>query len=162
MIKPAEQQSGFSLMELMIVVAIIAIMMTLTIPSQVGKINQQKIVESIELVEGFKENIAQIYHVTGEFPADNKEAGLPEPRKILGNYLKGVYVKDGAMHLKLGKKASKNLQEKTLSIRPVYVADSRSSPISWVCGDDEVPQGMKVSGFNKTDINKANLPIRCR
>lgn len=149
-------------MELMVVIAIIGIMMTLAIPSQVGKINQQKVLESIELVEGYKDVIAQFYYSKGEFPTDNKEVGLPEPRKILGNYLKGVEVKDGAMHLKLGKKSGKILREKTLSIRPVYVADSRNSPISWVCGFDEVPQGMKVSGRNKTDVQTANLPMRCR
>ena len=157
-----KNNSGFSLMELMVVVAIVAMMVSMAIPSQMGKINQQKILESVELVEGYKEVIAKIYYTTGEFPADNEEAGLPEPRKIIGNYLKSMTLKDGAMHLKLGKKSNNNLKQKTLSIRPVYVPDSRNSPISWVCGFDEVPQGMKASGFNKTDVNKSNLPLRCR
>lgn len=146
----------------MVVIAIVGIMATLAIPSQMGKINQQKILESINLVEGYKGVITQLYYATGEFPTDNKEANLPEPRKIIGNYLKSMTLKDGAMHLKLGKKSNNNLKEKTLSIRPVYVENSRNSPVSWVCGFDEVPQGMKVSGINKTDVNRANLPIRCR
>ena len=146
----------------MIVIAIIAIMATLAIPSQMGKINQQKVLESIELVEGYKEIIAKVYYTTGEFPADNKEAGLPEPRKIIGNYLKSLTVKNGAMHLRLGQKTNKHLQEKTLSIRPVFVPNSRNSPVSWICGFDTVPDGMKVSGLNKTNVKRVNLPIRCR
>ncbi|MGH1426401.1 MAG: pilin [Arenicella sp.] len=154
-------QYGFTIIEALVVVGIIAILLLFALPSQISRLNQTKIAETVELVEKFKVNIQLHYELTGKFPKDNDEAAMPQPDKILGNYLKRVVMLDGAMHLVLGQKLSR-LEDQVLTIYPVYVKDYPASPLSWVCGYDGVPGGMKASGENKTNVKKENLPIRCR
>lgn len=154
---------GFSLIEIMVVIAIIAILATLAIPSQTGRITQQRIVETIELIDPYKNNIETYFKFhSGEFPNNNEEAGLPEPNKILGNYLEKMDIKDGVMHLYFGQKMPASLHGKILSLRPVFVKDSPNSPLSWICGFNEIPTGMTAAGINLTDLDRLVLPGRCR
>jgi type IV pilus assembly protein PilA len=155
--------SGFTLIEVVLVVAIIAILATLALPSRMGAITQQKVVETIELVERYKPLIEQYYRYnSGNFPEDNRAAGLPEPGKIMGNYLEKMELRDGAMHLYFGKKIATKLRHKIITIRPVFVENSVGSPISWICGLNETPSGMKAAGTNLTDVDRVFLPGRCR
>jgi type IV pilus assembly protein PilA len=154
---------GFSLLEIMVVIAIIAIIATLAIPSQTGAITQRRVIESIELVEPYKANIEAYYHLhAGEFPKNNKEARLPESDKILGNYIEKMEVREGVMHLYFGQKMPEKLKHKILSIRPVFVKDSPNSRISWICGMNTIPNGMTAAGTNLTDFEILFLPGRCR
>jgi type IV pilus assembly protein PilA len=157
------KQPGFTLLEVMVVIAIIAILATLAIPSQIGAITQRRVLESKNLVEPYKGIIgAYFLGHAGEFPEDNEAAGLPEPNKILGNYLEKMEVRDGVMHLYLGQKMPAKLHHKIVSIRPIFVKDSPLSPIDWVCGKDEVPLGMTAAGINLTDLDVQFLPGSCR
>lgn len=154
---------GFTLLEVMIVVALVALLAIMAVPSQIGRVTQQRIIESVELVERYKKDIEKYYFSHGgRFPDDNADAGLPEPRKIIGNYIERVEVRAGVLHLFLGQKMSKNLHNKVISIRPVYVENSVDSPISWVCGYAKVPVGMVAAGRNLSDIERLYLPGRCR
>jgi len=151
------------MLELVLVVAVIAILATLAIPSQMGRITQKRIIETLDLVKPYEHKIANRYDsYSEEFPKNNEEAGLPEPDKIRGNYLRKMEVRDGVMHLYLGQKLAASLHDKIISIRPVYVKDSPDSPISWVCGLSEVPDGMVAPGTNLTDLDVQYLPGRCR
>ena len=147
----------------MVVIAIIAILATLAIPSQTGAITQRKVLESYELVAPYKESIESYFKLhSGEFPNNNEEAGLPEPRKILGNYLEKMEVREGVMHLYFGQKMPEILHGKILSIRPVFVKDSPNSPLSWICGFNDIPDGMTGAGLNLTNMDAIFLPGRCR
>lgn len=150
---------AFTLLEVMIVIAIIAILATLAMPSQLGRNNQKKIVETLELIEPYKGKIKSYYFSNERFPNNNVEAGLPEPEKIIGNYLSAMTVDHGVIHLSLGNKFAG--KDQVLSVYPVYVKDSLDSPISWVCGYDQIPEGMTAAGENLTNVDKFNLPMRC-
>jgi type IV pilus assembly protein PilA len=160
---PTRKARGFTLIELVIVLAVLAILATLALPSPAGRITQQRVVETLELVEPFKKNVAQYFvSSAGEFPKTNIEAGVPEPKKIIGNWLESMEVRDGAMHLTLGQKLGPGLHGQILSVQPVFVQDSPGSPISWVCGYNKVPEGMIAAGANLTNVEMGNLPLRCR
>lgn len=154
---------GFTLIEVMVVIAIIAIIATIAMPSQVGAVNQKRVIEALELLEPYKESIEDYYRShLGKFPKDNKQAGFPEPDKLIGSYINKTQVRDGVLHMYLGRKMPENLHNKIISIRPLYVKNSPNSPISWVCGFDEIPSGLTGAGRNLTDLERGNLPGRCR
>jgi len=140
--------------------AIVVILATLAIPSSSGRINQKKLQETKELLVPFQEKIRLYYELTGGFPANNEEANFPEANKIIGNYMESMTVEDGALHIELGNKLP--VEDEILTIYPVYVEGEPSVRISWVCGLDEVPEGMEAAGTNKTSVTAANLPISCR
>lgn len=155
------KQTAFTLLEVVIVVAIVAILATIALPSQTGRFNQQNIVETLEIVERYKSNVEAVYQLTGRFPLNNSEAGIPSADKIIGNYLQGLSIEDGALQLNLGNKLSQ-LKGKIITVQPVFVLGSLNSPISWICGFDQIPDGMTVAGVNRTNVEKSDLPGRCR
>ena len=157
------KESGFSLLELMVVVAIIAILALMAIPSQTGRVTQKKIVETLDLVEAYKANVNAFYQISGgDFPDNNLEAGMPDPDKIKGTYLRKLEVREGALHLTLGQNLPNSLHNKIISLRPVFVEDTPQTPLSWVCAAARVPDGMRVAGTDLSDLDIAFLPGRCR
>lgn len=156
-----QRATGFTLIEVMVVLAIIAILALLAIPSTRGRVNRAYIGENLQLIKPIKQRIDDYYTAHGSFPADNDEAGLPEPPLITGNYLSSVEVTDGALQLTLGQKIGGDLKGKVLSVRPVYVPGSPGSPISWICGYDGVPDRMSAAGDNLTNIERGDLPLSC-
>lgn len=162
-VRRLENISGFTLLEIIMVIAIIAILASLAIPAKMGSITQKRVIETLELVEPYKDKIETYFSAHGgQFPKDNEAIGLPAADKIIGNYLEKMELRDGVMHLHLGQKLPKKIHHKTLSIRPVFVKDSPASPISWICGYNEVPLGMSAASINLTDVENIFLPGRCR
>lgn len=153
---------GFSLMEMLIVLAIISIILVATIPSGGGRVDQAAIAETVELMKNYKPQIEGYYRSQGEFPVDNATAGLPEADSIVGNYMSAVFLLDGALHVRLGNKIRAELRGKYISLRPIFVPGVANAPISWVCGTDTVPADMVAAGENRTDISSASLPVACR
>ena len=128
-----------------------------------GAVTQKRVIETLELVEPYKQKIAIHFSThNGTFPTDNEVIGLPAAEKIIGNYLKKMELRYGVMHLYLGQKLPQQIEHNILSIRPVFVKDSPASPISWICGYNEVPMGMTAAGINLTDVENIFLPGRCR
>lgn len=156
------RSKGFTLIELMVVVAIIAILALIAMPSPDPTIARRQVIESMELVEDYKKLVAFYHKSTQVFLKDNKEAGIPAADKLLGNYVDRIDLKDGAFHVHFGNKAHPNIKSKTLSIQPVMVKGSPESPISWICGKAAVPAGMQAVGENRTDLELKDLPLNCR
>ncbi|CAA0118587.1 Fimbrial protein [BD1-7 clade bacterium] len=157
-----DKNVGFSLMELMIVLAIIAILMTLAMPDLTHKHAREDVNETLEKFDRFKSNIEVFYVLQGRFPEDHIEASMPASDKLIGNNFTGATVEKGAIHIYFGNKATAVLRDKVLSLRPLYVPDSPRSPISWACGYDQAPQGMEASATNLTDVAIIDLPLNCR
>jgi len=153
---------GFSMIELMAVVAVIAILSTLTLPSLVDRIVRQQIKEAMPLADIAKAPVAAAWTASAPLPADNAAAGLPAPEKIVGNHVSAVRVQQGAVHMTFGNNVSSRIKGKTLSFRPAVVEDARVVPVAWVCGHAKVPGNMSAQGDNRTDIDKALLPHECR
>ena len=158
----AINKGGFSLIEMLIVLAVISILLMMAMPSGLDKKGRQSVTESLRLVEQYKPLIEAHYRAQGSFPADNAASGLPAADKIMGNYLASVTISQGAMTLQLGKKIMPKLQGKKITIRPLYVPGEPLAPVSWLCGYNHAPAGMLASGDNHTDISPAQLPINCR
>jgi type IV pilus assembly protein PilA len=153
---------GFTLIEIMVVLGIIAVLATLALPSFNSDATRKQVAESMALVEDYKKLVAYYQKGTQVFLQDNKEAGIPAPEKLLGNYVSKIELKDGAFHLTFGNKAHPSIKNKILSVQPIMVKDSPESPISWICGKAGVPEGMVAVGENRTDLEIKDLPLGCR
>lgn len=158
----AKRVAAFSLIEMMVVVAIIAILAMVAIPSSLGKVVTQQVKATIPWADIAKEPIQAIWKITQTLPVNNAEAGLPEAEKIVSNFVTGLQVKDGAIHMTLGNKVHPNIAGRVLSIRPAVIEDSAIVPIAWVCGHANAPAPMVVKGIDETTVPEAFLPISCR
>jgi type IV pilus assembly protein PilA len=150
------------MMEMVAVIAVIGILATLAVPSYLERIVRDQVKASLPLADIAKQPIAAAYGYTQSFPADNAAAGLPVPEKIVSNYISSLTVRDGAIHLTFGNRASGAISGKVLSLRPAVVDDAPIVPVEWVCGSAEAPDKMKVTGANLTSIKDGLLPLECR
>lgn len=153
---------GFTLIELMIVVAIIGILASVALPAYQVYVQRSEVVEALSMAGTIREDVTNYYVEALEFPENNEMAGVPEPQYLIGNRITGVVVESGAIHVTMGNKASQPLQGKVLTFRPAVVVGSPKSPIAWLCGYDEPVNGMQAKGINKTDLDKQFLPLACR
>lgn len=153
---------GFTMIELMVVIGIVAILALMALPSYQEKFVRDQIVEALPLADVAKPPVAAAWSAGQPFPADNAAAGLPVADKIVNNFVAAVTIKSGAIHMTFGNRANKILRGKTLSLRPAVVEDAPIVPVTWVCGFAEGPAKMTVKGENRTDVPVAYLPLKCR
>ena len=156
------RRDGFALMEILVGIAIVAILATLALPNFQNRIVAEQIVAAVPLADIVKPPIAMSWAATQTLPADNAAAGLPPAEKIVNNYVSAITVKNGAIHITFGNSAHGILSGKTLTLRPAVVEDTPIVPVTWVCGFAPGPGKMTIMGENKTDIPKNYLPLNCR
>lgn len=154
--------SGFTLIELMVVIAIISILSTMAIPSYQDRVIRSQIEEAFNLAEVAIEGVEGYYKIKKRMPSDNGKAGLPVPEKMIGNYVTHVSVSNGAIDITLGNRINRNVAGKVVTIRPAIVKDSPVVPIAWVYGFASVPEGMTVVGKNNSTVQPRHLPVNCR
>ncbi|MBC3919683.1 pilin [Undibacterium sp. CY18W] len=157
-----KKQRGFTLLEMMLVIVVIATLAALAIPSYLYKIVREQIEAAIPLADIAKKPVAATWLAEQKFPADNAAAGLPMADKIVSNLVSSVAVKDGAIHITFGNNAHSAIRGKILSLRPAVVEDAPVVPVAWVCAAASVPDKMTVKGVDRTTIPAVNLPLNCR
>jgi type IV pilus assembly protein PilA len=153
---------GFTLVEMMVVVGIVAILALMAIPTYQDKFIRDQVAEALPLADLAKPPVALSWAVLQTFPADNAAAGLPVAEKIVNNFIGSVAIQGGAINITFGNKANRAILGKVLSLRPAVVEDAPIVPVTWVCGYATAPEKMTVKGENKTNIPPGYLPIRCR
>lgn len=154
--------AGFTMIELMMVVAVIAILALIALPSLQSRLVRQNIAEAIKLADIAKGPIATAWSTTKTLPPDNASIGLPVPEKVVNNNVKSVAVENGAIHITFGNSANGALRDKVLTLRPAVIDDAPVVPVSWVCGNAKGPDKMTIKGTNRTDVAANLLPLNCR
>lgn len=155
-------QRGFTAVEMMVVVAIVAILAMIAIPSSMGRIIREQVNAALPLADFVKEPIAVAWKLTKTLPVDNAEAGLPASDKIVNNFVSAVVVENGAIHMTLGNKIHSKIKGNILTLRPAVIEESQIVPVTWVCGNAKAPDKMTLKGENKTNVPDDYLPMMCR
>lgn len=157
-----DQTGGFTLMEMVIALGILAILLLMALPSYTDKIVRDQIAEALPLAEVAKAPVAAAWALAQVLPEDNAAAGLPVAEKIVNNFINSTAVEKGAIHVMFGNRANALLRGKVLTMRPAVVEDAAVVPVAWVCGYAPVPDKMTAKGTNRTSVPPAYLPFRCR
>jgi type IV pilus assembly protein PilA len=154
-------QKGFTLIELMIVVAIIGILAAIAIPAYQDYTIRAQVTEGLNLAGDLKASIAEWYAQTGEW-ADLAQLGISGGATVkAAKYVTGVDVVDGTITITYGNQANQNIDTQTLSLKPGVNANF---DVVWVCGNADTPSAGDVStsgAVNTTLLNKY-LPATCR
>jgi len=139
-------QKGFTLIELMIVVAIIAILAAIAIPAYQNYLIRSQVSEGAVLADGAKTPISEFYSNKGYFPPSNTSAGLAQTGSILGKYVTGVEAgtQAGKITATFGAQANKAISGDTFVLSAITSAGS----ITWTC--------------TLSTVDKKYLPSSCR
>ena len=153
---------GFTMLEMAVVLAIIALLALMAVPSYMEKFVKDQIVEALPLADLAKGPVAGSWATLQTLPDNNDAAGLPPADKIVSNFVRSVLVQNGAVHITFGNRASSAIKDKVLTLRPAVVADAPIVPVAWVCGNALAPDKMTLKGENKTNVETKFLPLKCR
>jgi type IV pilus assembly protein PilA len=156
------KKSGFTLIEMMVVVSIIAIMASMAVPIYTNKILQTQYLEVFGMLEVIKPKMKHYYYNNYYFAENNQVLSIPEPEYLIGNYVESMEIEGGVIHIHLGNKIHAVLQGKILTVWAQVVIGSPESPITWGCGYAEPPLGTQRAGENRTDADRQYLPFNCR
>ena len=136
-------QKGFTLIELMIVVAIIAILAAIAISQYQDYVIRSQVSEGSSLGDGMKTAVAEFANNNGRLPGSNSSAGLASPVSIIGQYVNSMTISGGIIEASYaGAKANTNLSAKAgtaangLWFSPITHAGS----IEWHCKSAALPQ----------------------
>ena len=123
-------QKGFTLIELMIVVAIIAILAAIAIPAYQNYIIRTQVTEGLTLAGGAKSGIEEFYSNHGTWPGSNASAGLPaNAGSISGKYVVSETVAGGKIKVAYGNQANSAITPYSLVLSPI----ANGGSISWAC-----------------------------
>jgi len=126
----AQVQKGFTLIELMIVVAIIGILAAIALPAYQDYTARSQMSEALSLASGARTAVTEYWTTKGAFPSKNESAGLAAASSITGNYVNNVNVAGGPIVATMESSGvAAGLSSATLTLSPVTTAGS----IEWVC-----------------------------
>ncbi|MCF3025494.1 pilin [Neisseria gonorrhoeae] len=158
-------QKGFTLIELMIVIAIVGILAAVALPAYQDYTARAQVSEAILLAEGQKSAVTEYYLNHGEWPENNTSAGVASsPTDIKGKYVKEVKVANGVVTAKMKPSGvNKEIQGKRLSLW----GKRENGSVKWFCGQPVKRTDAKADTV--TDVAAANekidtkhLPSTCR
>ncbi|ENV9276857.1 pilin, partial [Neisseria gonorrhoeae] len=110
-------QKGFTLIELMIVIAIVGILAAVALPAYQDYTARAQVSEAILLAEGQKSAVTEYYLNNGEWPKNNDEAGVASASTIKGKYVESVTVANGVVTAQMASTGvNKEIQGKKLSL----------------------------------------------
>jgi len=157
-------QKGFTLIELMIVVAIIGILAAIAIPAYQDYLIRSQVSEGLTMASAAKASVSEYYANRGSWPADNSAAGLGSATDIQGKYVSAITVLGGGITIDYGNEANKVLGDNDAKVGLTPGA-SVNGDVIWRCGNPANPPtgwGSDIGTSATTSIPGKYLPSSCR
>lgn len=140
-----KKQQGFTLIELMIVVAIIGILAAIAIPAYQDYTIRAQVSEGLSLSAGAKTAISEFYQDSGAWPTNNDTAGVAPPTDITGRYVTSVTIDNNIITVNYNQAAVNDaIQDTNLRL----TASTDGGSVLWTC--------------DSLDLDGRHLPAACR
>ncbi|HEZ5543359.1 TPA: pilin [Neisseria meningitidis] len=158
-------QKGFTLIELMIVIAIVGILAAVALPAYQDYTARAQVSEAILLAEGQKSAVTEYYLNHGKWPDGNSNAGVASSSTIKGKYVQSVTVANGVITAQMASSGvNKEIQGKKLSLW----AKRQDGSVKWFCGQPVTRNDTAKDDTVAADTDAAkkidtkHLPSTCR
>ena len=149
-------QQGFTLIELMIVVAIIGILAAIAIPAYQDYTIRAQVSEGMTLAAAAKTAISESFSDKGEAPGTRVIAGMTAlATDTSGNYVTQVAVTLGTITITYGNEANLSIATETLSLTPY---ESGDLSVVWRCGNAPVPNATNPMGTSGGGVASVYIP----
>ena len=129
-----KNQNGFTLIELMIVVAIIGILASMAIPTYQTYTIRAQVSEGLSLSGPMKVAVADYYNDTGGFPADNNIAGVDAAGSYTAKYVDSITIIGAVISIRYGNDANAAINGETVTLTAIGNAGS----VAWTCASGGV------------------------
>jgi type IV pilus assembly protein PilA len=152
-------ERGFTLIEMMIVVAIIGILSAIGVPAYLSYTARGQVMEGLNLADGWKAAIVEYYTEYGSWPS---QTDLPGTTPSVGVYASNVTVSTGVIQITYaGAQVNQAIYNQTLTLVP-YTNDN--GDVLWQCGLAAPPSGSPASGapLGGTSLPPQYLPSSCK
>jgi len=153
-------QKGFTLIELMIVVAIIGILAAIALPAYQDYTIRAQVSEGLSLQNGLQVSMAEYYANYGAWPASQTTLGITNP--IKGTYVSTITEAAGVITVTYNQPKTNATLIATGNVLTVSGAVDSNQDVAWVCAGAAVPTGFTAAGGNATTVLGKYMPSMCK